>query len=169
MRTGVWNGDDVRDDLFLAQSLVIGEEESFVLFYRTAKAAAKLVLMEGWRLCCRFAGFDCRIEEVPRFEFVVTQELVCGAVQSVRARVARRINDRSIPAKLSRVSIRQRLEFSDGLHTKCRPHPACAWSIVPEIHHVLVIEQIRLSGGTRSGNRILLTVTIECAPCSWSA
>ena len=140
MGTGIWNSNDIRDDLLLAQPFVVPEKECFVPFDRPAEAPAKLILMIRRRLSRCLTGFDDCIEKIPRFEFVVTQKLVRRSVQSIRARAAGSINDRTISAKLCGIGIRQRLEFSNGLDAECRAQAAGTRSVVPEIHHVLIIE-----------------------------
>ena len=140
VRTGIWNRNDIRDDLLLAQPFVVPEKECFVPFDRPAEAPAKLILMIRRRLSRCLTGFDDCIEKIPRFEFVVTQKLVRRSVQSIRARAAGSINDGTISAKLCSVGIRERLEFSDRFDTKRRAQAAGARPVVPEIYHVLIIE-----------------------------
>ena len=169
MRAGIRNGHNIRDDLRLAQSFIVSKEKRFVLLDGTAEAAAELILTVRRWLRARVPRLDNSVEEVASLELVVAQKLVRGAVERVRARTAGSVDYRAAAAELCGVRVGQRLKLRDRLHSERRSQPARARTIVPEIHHVLIVQEISLSGRTRSGDRVLLTISIKRAPGARSA
>ena len=145
MRTYIRYGHDVGDDLRASQTFEIAEEKQFVFLDRPSKAGAELILTKRRRPRSRVSGLDDVVEEVPRFELVVAEKLVNGSVKIIGARAARRIDHGAVPAELRGVCICQRLEFRDGFHTERRSQSACAGAVIPEVHHVLIVEKIGLA------------------------
>ena len=113
-------------------------------------------------------GLNHGIEKIARLEFVVAQKLVRRAVEGVRARAAGGVDHGAATAELGRVRIRQRLKLGNRLDAERRSQAPRARSVVPEIHHVLVVQQVSLAGRTRSRDRILLSISVERAACAWS-
>src|SRR5262249_39232791 len=140
-----------------------------VLFNRTAETAAKLILAVCRRLRRGFSRFDDRVEKVARLKLVVAEKLVRRAMKCVRSRAARRIDYRARATELRGVSVGQRLKFRNRLDAECGSEAASAGSVVPEIDHVLVIQQVGLSRRPRSGDRILLSISVKRAAGARSA
>lgn len=79
-------------------------------------------------------------------------------------RPAGRVNDSAIAAVLRRIGVGQHLKFVDGFDTPSAvPSPP---SLVhgSKTRHVLIVEKVGLPLRTRPSNRILRSVTEECAP-----
>ena len=109
----------------------------------------------------RCAGLQ--IEEVAIFQLVIAKELVERAVEAVRARLRRRVDHRAVAAELRAIGVGQRLEFGDRFHAHRCAQAARSGTVVPEIHHVLIVQKIRLSGGTSTRDRILRAISVKRA------
>ena len=51
----------------------------------------------------------------------------------------------------------------NGLDSESRSQTSGAGAVVPEVHHILIVEKVRLCGRTGSGNRIFLSVSVKGA------
>jgi hypothetical protein len=78
------------------------------------------------------------------------------------------VDHRPIAAELGAIDIRQRLELGDRLNPQGRSQTARARPVIPEVDHILVIQQVGLAGGARSSDGILLPIAVESAACAGS-
>src|SRR5262249_53570189 len=122
-----------------------------------------------WWFRRRMAGLNHSIEKVARLQFVIPQEFIKRSMQIVRARPARCVDDRTIATELRGVCVCQRLKLGNRLNAERRSQSARAWTIVPEVNHILVIEKVCLSRRTSSCYRIFLPVSVERAARARSA
>src|SRR5262249_14558883 len=94
-------------------------------------------------------------------DFSYSQNLISRSVESIGPGATRSIDYCSITAELGTVRIRQCLKFRNRFDTERRSEASGAWAVVPEIDHILIVQQVSLPRWTRSGDRILLSVSIE--------
>jgi len=93
----------------LPDAFVVHKEERLVLFHWAAETASRLIPAER---------NDIRIEEPAPIHRAISYELVGGAMKTVGARLAHRVDHRAVAAELRAVGIGQRLELRHGLHSE---------------------------------------------------
>ena len=97
--------------LALPKALVAGEEEQLVLYNRAADVGAKLVLGKRRDLRPALVG-----EEVVRVQHFIAQELVCGTMERVGARLGNEVDDSAGKSAVFRAQIvGLDFEFLDGI------------------------------------------------------
>src|SRR5438309_3228087 len=110
-RSGIRHERDIAQPQVLAETFVICEEKSFVLFERSAERCAKHIPLKLWD--------RAMIEEVARVQRTVTQKFVRAPMEAICARGRDNIDLRARTlAVFGSVRVFHDGKFSDGIHTQ---------------------------------------------------